>query len=221
MHPSARALGQRFFETYRKAGPARVLDVGSRDVNGTLRPFAPTGVEYIGVDIEAGAGVDIVLRDPHSYPFPEKCFDWVISTSTLEHDKFFWMTFAEMCRVVTDSGYIYINAPSNGSYHGYPHDYWRFYPDAGLALEEWGQRMGHPVVLVESFIAPQHGSEWNDCVMIFTKDLTFRPAVYLADQVELAHNIHHGRDEVRNVRVRTQDQEFIAAYRQKLQPHGG
>jgi SAM-dependent methyltransferase len=221
MHPSARELGRRFFEIYRKDAPGRILDVGSRDVNGTLRPYVPPGTEYIGIDLEGGTGVDIVLNDPYSYPFPEKFFDWVISTSTFEHDKFFWVTFAEMCRVLSDGGLIYLNAPSNGSYHGYPQDYWRFYPDAALALEDWGQRMHYPIYLVESFIAPQFGSEWNDCVMIFARDQGFRPSSYLSDHVEFAHNIHRGREKVRNVRVRTQDQEFIAHYRQKFEPSRG
>ena len=216
MHQSALILGKRFFEIYQTGAPGRILDIGSRDFNGTLRPHAPRGAEYIGVDLEAGSGVDIVLKDPYAYPFLDKSFDWVISTSTLEHDKLFWLSFLEWCRILTDTGFIYINAPSNGSYHGYPQDFWRFYPDASLALQEWAQRMQHPIHLIESFIAPQIGAEWNDNVMIFTKDATFKPARYLSDEVELAHNIHHGAGSVRNLRLLTQDQVIIAEARQEL-----
>ena len=169
MHQSALLLGKRFFELYQTASPGRVLDIGSRDINGTLRNCAPQGAEYVGVDLQMGNGVDIVLKDPYSYPFPDKSFDWVVSTSMMEHTGLFWLSFLECCRVLSDTGFLYINAPSNGWYHGYPNDYWRFYPDASLALQEWGQRMNHPVRLIESFIAPQIGSEWNDNVMIFTK----------------------------------------------------
>jgi hypothetical protein len=38
MHASASALGKLFFDTYGFTGT--VLDIGSTDVNGSLRPFA-------------------------------------------------------------------------------------------------------------------------------------------------------------------------------------
>jgi SAM-dependent methyltransferase len=217
MHTSAFMLGKRFLEIYQRGTSGRILDVGSRDINGTLRPCAPPDFEYTGIDLEAGKGVDMVLQDPYAYPFPGKHFDFVISTSTFEHDKLFWMTFLECCRVLTDKGFLYINTPSNGSYHGYPQDYWRFYPDASLALQEWGRRMLQPICLVESFIAPQVESEWNDSVMIFTKDADFRPSSYLSDEVAFAHNIHRGSEDVRNLRLQTQDQVIMARYRQELE----
>jgi SAM-dependent methyltransferase len=214
-------LGKRFFETYGRKPTSRILDIGSRDINGTLRPCAPPGSEYVGIDIEEGKGVDLVLRDPYSYPFPGKSFNFVIATSAFEHDKFFWMTFLECCRVLTDDGFLYINAPTNGSYHGYPHDYWRFYPDSALALQEWGRRMLQPITLVESFVAPQIESEWNDIVMIFTKLPNFRPTQYLSDDLAFAHNIHRGSEEVRNLRLQTQDQVIMAQYRDELQRLAG
>lgn len=216
MHSTAFALGKRFFELYRTAGPARVLDIGSRDINGTLRPFAPQGSEYIGIDLEPGKGVDLVLKDPYAYPFAAKSFDYIVTTSTFEHDQFFWLTFLECCRVLKDTGFIYINTPSNGSYHGYPHDFWRFYPDSGMALQNWGRRMLHPVNLVESFIGPQYESEWNDCVMIFTKRQEFRPARHLFEDVPYAHNIHCGAEPVRNVQLLNQDQVVITQLREQL-----
>jgi SAM-dependent methyltransferase len=217
MHTSAFVLGKRFLEIYATEPAGRILDVGSRDVNGTLRPAAPKHYEYVGIDLEEGSGVDLVLRDPYAYPFPGKHFDAVVSTSTFEHDKFFWLTFLECCRVLSDRGFLYINTPSNGSYHGYPHDYWRCYPDAALALQDWGQRMLQPIFLVESFIGPQYESEWNDAVMIFARDPAFRPARYLSDEIAYAHNIRHGAEAVRNFRQQTQDQVAILHYRQELQ----
>ncbi len=64
----------------------------------------------------------------------------------------FWVTFLEGLRVLSPRGFLYVNAPSSGIYHGYPLDHWRFYPDAGIGLEMWGQRMCHPVCLIESFV---------------------------------------------------------------------
>jgi len=221
MHTSAFVLGKRFLEIYAKDAPGRILDVGSRDINGTLRPAAPQGFEYIGIDLEAGKGVDMVLQDPYAYPFPGKHFDYVVSTSTFEHDQFFWLTFLECSRVLADGGFLYINTPSNGSYHGYPHDFWRFYPDSSLALQDWARRMLQPITLVESFIGPQVESEWNDTVMIFTKALAFTPKQYLSDEVAYAHNIHRGAEDVRNFRQHTQDQMVIAHFRQELQKATG
>ena len=81
----------------------------------------------------------------------------------------FWVSFLEMVRVLKPGGHLYINAPSNGGYHGFPLDHWRFYPDAGLALQDWARRMDQDVTLVESFIAPQQEAWFNDCVMVFAK----------------------------------------------------
>jgi tetratricopeptide (TPR) repeat protein len=110
-----------------------------------------------------------VLTDPYKFPFAHDHFDAVISSSCFEHDQMFWLTFLEMVRVVKPRGYIYINAPSNGSYHRYPVDNWRFYPDAALALECWARRQGNNIKLIESFTARRKQEIWNDCVMIFSK----------------------------------------------------
>ena len=42
----------------------------------------------------------------------------------------FWVTFAEMARVVKAGGFVYISVPVNGPVHRHPMDCWRFYPDA-------------------------------------------------------------------------------------------
>ena len=62
-----------------------------------------------------------------------------------------------------------LNAPSNGLYHCYPVDNWRFYPDSGKALELWARKNGVNLTLVESFVAERSGDVWNDFVAIFRK----------------------------------------------------
>lgn len=172
MHYSAKAAGKAFFETYGfvQRDAFSLLDVGSLDVNGSLRDVAPTGASYTGMDLSEGPGVDIVLDDPHRFPLNADSFDLVVSSSCFEHDLFYWLTFLEIVRVLKDGGLFYLNVPSNGFYHRYPDDYWRFYPDAAKALEAWGQRHGFAVTLLESFILPQfQGELWNDFVAIFGK----------------------------------------------------
>jgi len=68
---------------------------------------------------------------------------------------------------------LYINVPSNGVFHRFPVDCWRFYPDSGLALQNWGRRNGFAVALTESFIGPKQKEGWKDFVAVFVKDGAF------------------------------------------------
>jgi SAM-dependent methyltransferase len=168
IHDTARLTGRAFFEVYAKPGD-RILDVGSLDVNGTLKPFVPVGCHYAGVDRAAGPNVDIVLDDPYRLPFRDE-FDLAVSTSCFEHAEFFWLVFAEMARVVRSGGFLYISAPTGGVVHRHPVDCWRFYPDAGMALQHWAERAGSSVTLIESFVLPPGGEGWSDFVAVWQRD---------------------------------------------------
>ncbi|HTC11425.1 MAG TPA: methyltransferase domain-containing protein [Acetobacteraceae bacterium] len=167
MHPSAMDLGCQLFQT-RVAGVRRVLDIGSRDLNGSLRDVPPPDIAYVGIDIERGKGGDMVLDDPYRYPFADGAFDMIVSTSCFEHDRMFWLTFLGILRVIRNGGIIYSNAASNGHYHAHPLDNWRFYPDAGGALEMSGWRSGQTVRLLESSTITRSGP-WNDYVLVFAQ----------------------------------------------------
>jgi Methyltransferase domain len=217
MHPSAFQLGEKFFELYWKPSFKRILDIGARDVNGSLRSFCPQGAEYVGVDLESGAGVDVILKDPYSYPFPDEYFDVIVSTSCLEHDRMFWLSFLEQLRVLSRFGSMYVNAPSNGAYHGYPFDNWRFYPDAALALEAWARRNGKEAFVIESFIGPQIETGWNDCVMIFQKEAPTDFQQSIADFFPGSHNIRKfGHQKVINFASHPQDEQIIGALRGRV-----
>ncbi|MEM4383790.1 MAG: class I SAM-dependent methyltransferase [Candidatus Caldarchaeum sp.] len=111
----------------------RVLEVGSKYVNGSVRPFIEKFLhpkEYIGIDIEPGIFVDIVMPAEKilDYFGPES-FDVVISTEVLEHVKDWRLVINSMKGVLRPEGYIYITTRSRGfPYHGYPHDFWRYEP---------------------------------------------------------------------------------------------
>lgn len=168
MHDTARETGELFFKLYgMDKDKGSVLDVGSFDVNGTLRPYVPPTMSYCGADMTEGPNVNVVLDDPHRFPFGHEEFDLVVSTSCLEHDVFFWLTFIEMARVVKPGGFIYLSAPTGGVVHNHPVDCWRFYPDAGLALARWAKRNSFDVDLVESFILPPGAEGWSDFVAVF------------------------------------------------------
>jgi SAM-dependent methyltransferase len=171
MHYSAMRNGGRFFQTYmRDVERPVIVDVGSQDVNGSLRQLAPEGTHYVGVDFVVGKGVDVILDDPYKLPFDDDYADAVVTNSTFEHSEMFWLLFQECIRIIKPDGLLYINAPSNGVVHNYPVDCWRFYPDAGMALSRWGRRVGYNNLLLESFTAEQDGDQWNDFVAVFIKD---------------------------------------------------
>jgi SAM-dependent methyltransferase len=192
MHDTAYQIGQRFFESYVRSGKL-ILDIGSMDINGSLRDFRPEGSNYVGVDLEPGDGVDVVVKTNGQLPFSEEIFDIVVSTSCFEHDPIFWQTFLEMCRVLKDGGYLYLNAPSKGAYHQYPIDAWRFFPDAGIALRDWAQLNKQDIELLESFVTENKSDIWNDCVMIFGKKAE-PAAVSVSERYDLAMNIRRWPD---------------------------
>lgn len=166
MHDTAMAIGSAFFDVY-CSNWKTVLELGSMNVNGSLRSACPSSVQYLGMDVEHGKSVDIVVKVGEPLPLRDDFADAIISSSQLEHDDFFWETFLEFARVVRPGGFIYIDAPSNGLYHRYPNDNWRFYPDCGHVLARWARKHGHNVELIESFVADKNKDVWNDFVAVF------------------------------------------------------
>lgn len=109
----------------------RVLEVGSKYINGSIRPFIERFMkpkEYIGVDIEPGRFVDVILPAERLVEyFGEESFDVVISTELLEHVRDWRLVVDNMKKVLKRGGYIYITTRSRGfPYHGYPYDFWSY-----------------------------------------------------------------------------------------------
>ena len=190
MHKEAYISGGKFFSRYATAPSASILEIGSYNVNGTLKDFQPEGSKWLGADIESGPGVDLVIEDTSALPFDDSTFDYVIASSVFEHDPTFWSTFGEMVRVLKNGGCIYINAPSNGAIHRYPIDAYRFYPDAGKALEKWGQSIRPDLKLVESFIGKRDAECWNDFCAVFTLGKTQLTQTIFSDTD--CENVWHG-----------------------------
>jgi hypothetical protein len=91
-----------------RIGPRkRVLEIGSRDVNGSVRRLF-NGAKYIGLDIEDGAGVDVVA---YPRPFVIACprqFDAVLCLEVLEHDPQPMETIRAARMALVDSGGVFI-----------------------------------------------------------------------------------------------------------------
>jgi len=142
-------------------GRIRVLDVGSLDLNGSLKQlFDDKKYEYIGVDIAHGKNVNIVLKDPYKYPFADNEFDVVVSTSCFEHNEMFWLSFNEMVRSTKNGGFMFISAPYKDGPHPNPVDCWRFLVDGYKALAKWNKQ----AKFLEGFVDSR---PHRDCVGIF------------------------------------------------------
>ena len=107
-----------------------VLEVGSRDVNGSPRHIiermAPA--RYWGVDMVEGRGVDEVLDVSALVDrFGPDSFDVVISTEMLEHVRDWRGAVTSLKRVLGRGGTLLLTTRSLGfPFHGVPYDFWRY-----------------------------------------------------------------------------------------------
>ncbi len=117
----------------------KILDVGSYDVNGSYKHlFFDDKYKYIGLDMEKGPNVDIVLKNPYNWSEIETdSYDIVISGQAFEHIEFFWLTMAEMARVLKKDGILCIIAPNGFGEHRFPVDCYRFFSDGMVALARY------------------------------------------------------------------------------------
>lgn len=108
----------------------KVIEVGSRDVNGTLRPIIELWepAEYIGIDTIKGPGVDMICDAENLIErLGKEKFDIVVSTELLEHINDWRQVISNIKNICKSDGIILITTRSHGfPYHGYPHDFWRF-----------------------------------------------------------------------------------------------
>lgn len=131
------AFGQAVLAPGSVAGRA-VLEVGSMDVNGSLRPFVESlgPASYVGVDIAPGPSVDVVVDASGLVDrFGAESFDVVITTEMLEHIRDWQTVVSNLKRVVRPGGLLLVTTRSIGfPYHGYPYDFWRYEPEDMRAI---------------------------------------------------------------------------------------
>lgn len=139
MHDSVRAWVADRVARHRLAPIGPVLEVGSLDVNGSVRDLFEASAAnggYTGLDMRPGPGVDLVAS-AHSIPFGEDSFAVVVCTEVLEHDPAFWRTLTEIRRVLAPGGHLLLTTRGNGfGEHREPIDVFRFMPDAIPVLAE-------------------------------------------------------------------------------------
>ena len=142
MHDSSYEKMEAFVRVHLDASrgrPLDILDFGSQTVDDQPRSYRELFDDpvwtYRGLDIEAGANVDIVVDDAYHWSeIAADSIDVIISGQAFEHVEYFWASMFEITRVLKPGGLAVIIAPSNGVEHRYPVDCWRFYRDGFTAL---------------------------------------------------------------------------------------
>jgi SAM-dependent methyltransferase len=87
-----------------------VLEVGSLDINGTVRDFFASR-KYVGVDVAPGKGVDVVCKGEY-LSYPDNSFDVTVSVECFEHNPEWVATFQNMWRMSKD--FVIITCASTG-----------------------------------------------------------------------------------------------------------
>ncbi len=106
----------------------RVLEVGSYNVNGSVRsiiePLCPAS--YLGIDMRDGPDVDLVC-DISKRPAPGGFFDVVVCAEMLEHAEDWRACICNMRGSLAAGGVLLLTTRSRGfPLHEYPGDFWRF-----------------------------------------------------------------------------------------------
>jgi 2-polyprenyl-3-methyl-5-hydroxy-6-metoxy-1,4-benzoquinol methylase len=156
----------------KKDSPLTIVDFGSKCVNGSYKYlFNNPQWRYVGIDMDSGSNVDIVLTDPYDWhQIASSSVDVVISGQTFEHAEYMWLSILEIERILKPNGLCCLIAPSTGVEHRFPVDCWRIYPDGFFALAKFAQLT--PVhVETEWTPAPYEddSAKWKDTVLIAAK----------------------------------------------------
>ncbi len=139
MHLSQQAGMRHFINKYVDAlckDHISVVDVGSKDINGTDRGLFPKPkYSYVGCDIVPGPNVDIVFDDQDNWQDIGQ-FDVVFTSSTIEHVRDIYKFVQNLASLAKPGGLIYIHGPALAGCHSYPVDCWRVMPDGMRFLLE-------------------------------------------------------------------------------------
>jgi SAM-dependent methyltransferase len=108
----------------------KVIEIGSYDVNGSLRSYFESlePQEYVGIDIEEGPCVDMICKAEEVLDkFGPGSFDVIISTELIEHVEDWQNVITNIKEICKEGGIILITTRSYGfPYHPSPTDFWRY-----------------------------------------------------------------------------------------------
>ena len=91
----------------------KVIEIGSLNINGTVRTLFDEPKEYIGLDLGEGPDVDIVCPG-QDYQGEDNYFDVSISAECFEHNPYWLETMINMYRITKPDGLIAFTCASQG-----------------------------------------------------------------------------------------------------------
>lgn len=91
---------------------AKVIEVGALNINGSVRELFEGG-DYIGVDLDAGEGVDFAMPG-QLLEFATGRFDTAISAECFEHNPYWAETLANMFRMTRPGGLVIFSCATTG-----------------------------------------------------------------------------------------------------------
>jgi SAM-dependent methyltransferase len=114
-HPQQQRFVARAAALHPVHGP--LLEIGSLDVNGSVRARFPGADPYVGVDLAPGQGVDVVAS---GHDFGRTAgFAAVVTTECLEHDPGWQATLGNIARVLLPGGVLVLTCATTGRHeHG-------------------------------------------------------------------------------------------------------
>lgn len=106
-----------FVKTLLAAAPryfnnATVLEVGSLNINGSIREFFKN-CNYLGIDVGMGKDVDLVCQG-QDLDHPDNTYDTTASCECFEHNPFWAETFANMHRLTKPGGLVFMSCATTG-----------------------------------------------------------------------------------------------------------
>lgn len=114
-HPEQRIFFEQvmrlFPETFATAN--HILEVGSQDINGSIRDVFKHATDYIGLDIGMAKGVDWTIPG-ELVELPDKWADISISTECFEHTASWPKILMNMIRITKEDGLIILTMAGDG-----------------------------------------------------------------------------------------------------------
>ena len=92
---------------------AKIIEIGSYDVNGSVRDIFEGAEQFVGVDLTEGAGVDIVAYG-HEVDHADGTYDLSLSGECFEHDPHWQDSFRNMVRMTRPGGLVVFTCASHG-----------------------------------------------------------------------------------------------------------
>jgi len=99
-----------------------VLEIGSLNINGTIRDLYTNTTQYVGVDVGPGPGVDLVAPG-ETLDYEDNSFDIAVSAECFEHNPQWIATFANMHRMASTAVLMTCASdgrPEHGTHNSHP-----------------------------------------------------------------------------------------------------